>query len=247
VEDCEKDVAVKYITPFSSTSTIQKFVTRSLKSALKPEPANCITLEISTPLFYALFARHPSPLQFFESTFSTPANQHQTVHVSHPDLFLTLFTSWTPSPSSQPLSRLSWFLISWLRSFSTTSKHAKEIPSLPRLSQLDTFVQQHLSAPLTHQYRTTMLKLLLSDIVFHGNPTLIDGLIIILRLIFCYLYAGALWSMLEIFRAEGLTGISSLGKGVQRGPSSGEYYWWWWMPAPRLVGLHAWWAMGQSL
>lgn len=166
VEQSDLDLAVTYMPTFSATSPTQTFFSRSFRnsspsSTFNADLPNCITVKITTPLFYSAFAYNPSPFQFFTSTFTPTTTKQQPqqppkiIHVSNPDLFLALFT---PSASfsqhstlpAQPSSlsaksphHLTWHLICFLRSLSLSSKPHHHFSTPPLFQSSTTTISNH--------------------------------------------------------------------------------------------------------
>lgn len=193
VEHSDLDLAVKYMPTFSATSPSQIFYSPTFRqsssssaaAAFNPDLSNCITVEITSPIFYTSFAYNPSPLQFFASSItpqSTEQQPQEIIHVSNPDLFIRLFTpsssSSLPSSSPFPLNlnplhhHPTWHLISFLRSLSlsfsvsnaTTTSTSTPTPDTTGLSPLDIFIIQPSSSSLSLSSSSSSSPILPTDL-----------------------------------------------------------------------------------
>lgn len=201
-------------------------------------PEESITLKITTPLFYALIALDPNPATFITSSVRPSSPHPPTFHTSHPAILTSLL-----SPSQLPVSP------SPKSSASTTTRTASTnvIPLtsrlrgslLARLRRNSHPLDQHstrLPPILKRRYRTSVLKLLLSDTLFFGFPIIVDVLNAAVTIALCYLYASTLSAALARWRMYGVAG--SRGSAVASDRIMAESALW--MDVLGLMGIHAW-------
>lgn len=177
----------------------ETFHPKSLSNTITPEES--ITLKITTPLFYALIALDSNPATFISSSVRPSSPHPPTFHTSHPAILTSLLSPSqlpvSPSPKSSasttstnvfPLtSRLGWSLLARLRrNPHPLDQHSTRLPPI-----------------LKRRYRTTVLKLLLSQTLFFGLPIIIDVLIAAIKIALCHQYASTLSAAVARWRTDG--------------------------------------------
>ncbi len=216
-------MALKYTPANASNTAEETFYPKGLEK--KKQNTDHITLKITTPLFYSLFAWTSDPEIFVSSLTQTPDAQPRTLYTSHPTLLPSLFrlAQNTPAGSMQSLSfltRLRWSLLHCLRE----SPHP-----------LDQHVNLHLPPSLSRLYRATIFKLILSHRLLFGFPVLAD------------LLCAAVRFSLICSCARALSAAFS-GMGQALGDGSGDAMLKVsWLRGLSGVGLHLWWLIGRAL
>lgn len=189
-----------------------------------------ITLKITTPLFYALFACAFDSAAFLSSSLETYSFTSQTFYTSHLSIVISLFIppeNWpllSPSPSSSSAKvHLTWALIHYLRFFLHPSLTHASIPSPSNP------VDQHAqSNPSSQEYRVAVLSLLLSDLL-GVLPALLDFSRFLVRANLRYVCAAAIFQALRI--------------GSEQTGFRGED----WKLGFAGLGIHLWWVIGKAI
>lgn len=219
---------LKYISTISigPNQTYEIFHPKSLdKNPPNSDKDESITLKITTPLFYALIALDSNPATFLSSSVQPSSPHPPTFHTSHPAIFAALFS---PSQLSAPTS--------------SASTDTGPFTSRPRWSLLDWFrhtphlLDQHsirLGPSLERQYRTTVLKLLLSDALFLGLPIIVDVLSVAVKVALCYMYASTLSAVWPLYGLPSTT-AGSLARAL-------------WSDILALMGIHVWRLLSTAL
>lgn len=181
----------------------ETFTPKTSTSTADPEKDEPIVFKPTTPLFYSRLVRHSRISEFLSSELLRCDDRDRTFWVSHPQLLLKIFeqsrnTSVSAlsveeddngkerSPSI--LERYGWRLLHSLRNYhtnplsvyssSTTNNNNNEKKSDIRaftLSPLDHYTKHHLPSSQSSQYRSTVTKILLSDVVAFGYPEVVDA------------------------------------------------------------------------
>ena len=188
---------MQYSSGSSTASSPVKLFTPVITGTTTSTPI-VIDLRITTPNFYVLIACAIDPAQFLFSALQNQDPKTQIVQVSHPKLLLLLFqacsicdSSALPSSSPRYRSRILLLLLNLLRRrFSTMNQPEHTFSQLLKVNSiLDHFVCYHLPPDQLEEYQKTVVKLLISDTLFFGLPSLVDALYLIMRSFLCYLYA----------------------------------------------------------
>lgn len=201
-------------------------------------PEESITLKITTPLFYALIALDPNPATFITSSVRPSSPHPPTFHTSHPAILTSLLSpSQLPVSPSPKSSTSTTTTTASTNGFPLTSRLRGSL--LTRLRRNSHPLDQHstrLPPILKRRYRTSVLKLLLSDTLFFGFPIIVDVLNAAVTIALCYLYASTLSAALARWRMYGVAG--SRGSAVAPDRIMAERALW--MDVPGLMGIHAW-------
>lgn len=198
-----------------------------------------ITLKIVTPLFYSLLVLDPNPAKFLSSSVQPSSPHPPTFHISHPALLASLFSpSQLPDPASPNPS-----------ASNTISTNPCQPPSpgrcwslLARLRRNPHPLDQHssrLPVVLRRQYRTTVLKLLLSDTLFFGLPIIADITSAAVKVALCYLYASTLVAALTRFESP-MDSKDGRGSGGYSERAA-------WIDVLGLMGIHVWRLLSTAL
>ena len=205
-------IPVKYTSAMSSTP--EKFDPAHIQGANQPlyngSSAEAIDVKITSPLFYSQLVRHSHITEFITRALLTVPAESQTFFVSDPQLFLKLFDNRAKAPRPKEIliphlamESLRWRFLHWLRNFSpralatSSSAHmtrfVQDIRPFP-LSMLDEFAQRSNNKGMANSYRKAVVRLLVSDIVAFGQPTVLDAVDWLVRIVLCYAFIQSLRS-----------------------------------------------------
>ena len=220
------------------------------KPNMQREP---VTFKITSPLFYDQISRCPSVFEYVEVALSKPDPGTATFHTSHPDLLakiikdspsvIELFKTWpwwtvsvyeapnmlyetyTLPPPTSLLNRLRWVPIHLLRRLPSPSHSSA-------LSDLDSCAVNlpATDAPKARAYRKAVLKMLLSEYVAFGTPTVIDVSLWILRIWLCWLCVLSFDGLVGLCNGDSRFTVAEVAKVVMG-----------------CLGVHLWWGVGEML
>ncbi|MCJ1469592.1 hypothetical protein MMC07_008227 [Pseudocyphellaria aurata] len=242
VESSKLEKPIKYTSAISIGPNVkhENFYPKSLRNKNQSSDTvtadESITLQIITPLFYSLLVLDLDPARFISISVQPSSPHPLTFHTSHPALLASLFSPSqlpdppSPKPSSsnsvsmnpsEPSTRRCWSLLARLR----RNPHALDQHS------------SRLPVVLRRQYRTTVLKLLLSDRLFFGLPIMADIVSAAVKVTLCYLYARTLVAILARSDSPVNSKDGRGSGGYPDGPAPERAVW---IDVLGLMGIHVW-------